>query len=106
MPQRKQERRPAAGGAAADKRRQCTELPEQLMNIIGPNLVFRIVAIDDDIGGAAIAPVEDDDPVTGFGHFASESLNAAYIAPAAGRKRHPRTVITKHFIVDVDSAYV
>ena len=33
------------------------------MNIVRPDLVFGFVAVDDDIGGAAIAPVEDHDAV-------------------------------------------
>ena len=55
------------------------------MNIIGPNLIFRILAVDNDIGSAAVAPVEDHDAVAGLGHFAGEQLDAADIAPAAGR---------------------
>ena len=63
------------------------------MNIISPDLVFRILAIDDDVGSATVAPVEDYDAVRGLRHFAGEQLDAADIAPAAGRQRHPRAVI-------------
>jgi hypothetical protein len=68
-------------------------LPEQLVNIISPDLVFRILSIDDDVGSTAVAPVEDYDAVAGFRHFAGEQLDAADIAPAAGRQRHPRAMI-------------
>ena len=76
------------------------------MDIVGPDLVFRILAIDDDVRSAAVPPVEDDDAMAGLGHFAGEQFDAADIAPAAGRKRHPRAVIAEHFIIDVDTADV
>jgi hypothetical protein len=77
----------------------------QLVNIIGPDLVFRILAIDDDVGSTAVAPVEDYDAVAGLRHFAGEQLDAADIATAAGRERHPRAVVTEYFIIHVDTAY-
>ena len=60
-------------------------MSEQLVNIVGPNFIFRILAVDDDVGSAAVAPVEDHDAVAGLCHFPSEQLDAADIAPAAGR---------------------
>jgi hypothetical protein len=83
MPQSKQKGGPAAGRAAAHENRQSAELPQQLVHIVGPDLIFRILAIDYDLGSAAIAPVEDYDAVTGLSYFAGQQLDTADIAPPA-----------------------
>ena len=85
MTQGEKQRGPATGRAAADDGGKGAQLPEQLVNVVGPDLIFRINAIDDDIGRTAVAPVEDDDAVAALGHAGSEQLDAADIAPAAGR---------------------
>ena len=75
------------------------------MNIVRPDFVFGFLAVDDDIGGAAVAPIEDDNPVAKSGQLFCLCLDAADVASAAGRQRHPRTAIAEYFVVDVDTAY-
>src|SRR5882724_13171396 len=75
------------------------------MNIVRPDLVFGFLAVDDDIGGAAVPPVEDDDAIAKIGQRLCLRLDAADVASAAGRQRHPRTAIAENFVIDVDAAY-
>ncbi len=77
---------------------------EQLMNIVRPNLVFRVTAIDHDIGCAAVAPVEDDDAITEIGEIFCLQLDATDVAPTAWRQRHPGPLIAEDLIVDVYAA--
>src|SRR5262245_18466909 len=105
MTQSKQESRPATGGTAADKGGERTELSEQLVNIISPDLVFRVLPIDDDVRSAAVAPVENHDTVALLGHLAGQQLDAADVAPAAERERHPGTVVAEYLIVHVNTAH-
>src|SRR5262245_51361055 len=105
MTQSKQESRSAAGGTPTDKSGERTELSEQLVNIIGPDLVFRVLPIDDDIRSATVAPVKDHDTVALFGHPAGQQLDAADVSPAAGRERHPRTVVAEYLIVHANIAH-
>ena len=106
MAQREQDRQAAAGRAAADDRRQRVELDQKLVEIVRPDFVFGFLAVDDDIGGAAVAPVEDDDAIAKIGQRLCLRLDAADVASAAGRQRHPRTAIAENFVVDVDTAYL
>src|SRR5262245_30040857 len=104
MAQSKQESRPAAGGTAADKSRERAEMSEQLVNIISPDFVFRVLPVDDNIRSTAVAPVKDHDTVTLLGHLAGQQLDAADVAPSARRERHPRTVVAKDLIVHINTA--
>src|SRR5262245_10056166 len=102
MAQSKQESRPAARGTAADKSRERAELSEQLVDISSPDLVFRVLPIDDDVRSAAVAPVKDHDTVTLLGHLAGQQLDTADVAPYSRRERHPGTVIAEYLIVHVN----
>jgi hypothetical protein len=106
MAQGEKQRCAATRGTAADNSRQCTELGKQFMKIIGPDLVLGFVTVDNDIGCAAVAPVEYQHPMTGFRKLLGERLHAANIAPAAGRQRHPGSVIAQDFVVHVNAAHV
>src|SRR5215510_14914012 len=105
MAQSKQKSRPAPGGTAADKSRERAELSEQLVNIISPDLVFRVLPVDDNIRSTAVAPVKDHDTVALIGHLAGQQLDAADVAPTARRERHPGTVVTEYLIVHVNTAH-
>src|SRR5574341_1439556 len=104
MAQGEQQRGAATGGAAANNDRQGTELAQQIMDVVGPDFVFRLVAIDHDVGSAAVAPVEDDDSVSALSHFAGEQFYAANITPPAWRERDPWTAVAEYLVVDVDAA--
>ena len=104
MAQCQQQGQPAAGRAAADERRQRVEPEQQLAQILGPDLVLGIAALERDAGGAAIAPVVDQHPVAGFGDLLGQRPDPDQAAPTAGLQRHPRAVPTEDLIVDVDTA--
>jgi hypothetical protein len=97
MTQGEKQRGPATGGAAADDGGKSAQLSEQLVNVVGPDLIFRIVAVNHDIGRAAIAPIKNDDAVAALGHAGNDQLDATDIAPAAGRQRDPRAAIAKTY---------
>ena len=104
MAQRQQQRQPAARRAAADKRGQGVELRQQFAQILGPDLVLRIAAVERDGGGAAIAPVVDQHPIAGLGDLIGQRLDPGEGAPTAGLHRHPRAATAEHLIIDVDAA--
>jgi hypothetical protein len=74
------------------------------MDVVSPNLVLRLRAVDDDIGVSAIAPVEDDDSVTALGDLGREQFDAANIAAPPGRERDPWATIAENFIIHIDAA--
>ena len=67
MAQRRQQGQPAARRAAADERGPRVELQQQLVEVVGPYLVFGMPAVERDAGGAAIAPVVDEHAIAGLG---------------------------------------
>jgi hypothetical protein len=75
------------------------------VHIIRPDLVFRFIAVDDNVGSAAITPVKDHHAVTVSGHATGNEFNAADITPASRRKRDPGAGVTEDFVVDIDAAY-
>src|SRR5258705_12300433 len=76
------------------------------MNIVRPDFVFGFLTVDDDIGGSAVAPIVDDDAIAKIGQRLCLSLDAADVASAARRQRHPRTTVAENFVVDVDTVYL
>ena len=89
MAEREQERQPAAGGAAADEDRQGTEPGEQLVEVVGPDLVLGFLALDDDVGGAAVAAIVKQDAVPRLGDQLGEGQDDVEIAPAPGGRAPP-----------------
>src|SRR5262249_5431047 len=77
---------------------------EQLMEVVGPGLVFRAFAADGDIGQPAIAPVMDEHAVAGFRHALAERLDQLERPPSAWGKRHPRTMGAEHLVIEIDPA--
>ena len=53
------------------------------MNIVRPDFVFGVIAVDDHIGSAAVAPVEDHYAITAGGDLLGLKLDAADVAPAS-----------------------
>jgi hypothetical protein len=104
MAQGKEQRSAAARRAAADDCRKGAELAEQFMNVVGPDLVLRLVAIDDYVGGAAVAPVEDDHAVAKLGELAGLVLYAAEIAASARRQGDPWPGGAENLIVNINAA--
>jgi hypothetical protein len=84
MTQGEEERQPAARGAAADVDRQGIELGEQGVQVIGPDLILRFVPLDDDIGGAAVAAIMQQNTVPRPRDLLGEGQDAGKIAAAAG----------------------
>jgi hypothetical protein len=101
--QRQDQRQPAARRATADIGGQGIELHQQLVQVFGPLLVFR-VAVDRDSGGAAIAPVVDQDPVAGLGDLLGEGPHRCAGAPPARLQRHPRAALAEDLVIDIDAA--
>ncbi len=102
MAQRSQQREPAAGRAATDECGQRVELQQQLVQIVGPNLVFGIPALERDTGGAAVAPVVDEHAIAGLGDLLPERLDPHQAAPPAGLQGHPRAPLAEHFVINFD----
>jgi hypothetical protein len=103
--QREQQGEAAARRAAADHDGQRLELRKQVMQIVGPGLVFRSIAADDDVGQPAIAPVVHEHAVAGIGDPPRQRFHVVERAPAAGGERHPRFAAAEHFVVDVHAAH-
>jgi hypothetical protein len=95
MAQCQQQREPAAGGATADKGRQRIELFEERAQILGPNLVLGIAPGKRYAGGAAIAPVVDEDPIAGLGDLLGERGDRGKAAPAARLQGQPKAVLAE-----------
>lgn len=100
--QRQQQGQPATRRAAADKGRQRIEMQQQFAQILGPDLVLGI-ALERHAGGAAIAPVIDQDPVAGLGQFLAERPDPVEPAPPTRLQRHPRPMPAQHLIIDLDT---
>ena len=64
------------------------------MQILGPFVVFRL-ALDRDARGAAIAPVVDDDAMTGLGDLLGERSDPRTAAPTARLQRDERATLAE-----------
>ena len=106
MTQGEQQRQPAARGATADVGWQGLELGEQGIEVIGPDFILGFVARNDDIRGAAVAAIMQQHTVAGCRHPRGERHDAAQVAAATGRKRHPGAMLAKDLVIDVHAAYV
>ena len=89
-----EQREPRARRAAADDRRHHAELLEQRMQVVGPDFVFRLAAVEGHIGGAAIAPVVNQHAVALRGHPLGDTASRCdrdcgrpATAPSRGRDR-------------------
>ena len=104
--QREQHGETAARRAPADDRRQRIELRQQLVQIVRPDLVFRILAVERHVGRPAIAAVVDEDAVAGLGHRLGQIADLVHGAAAARRQRHPRAAPAQDLVVDVDAPHL
>src|SRR5438093_8216116 len=73
------------------------------MQILGPFLVFRF-AFDGDRGGAAIAPVIEDDAIAGLGDLLAERAQRRSGAPAARLQADEWSALAEDLVVDLDAA--
>jgi hypothetical protein len=53
------------------------------VKIIGPDLILRIITSDHHIGGAAVAPVEDENTESQFSYMLGQRFNRAHVAAPA-----------------------
>ena len=60
------------------------QLAHQRVQIVGPDVVFGFVAVDDDVGGAAVAPVVQQHPVARLCDAGAERAYCFQRAAAAG----------------------
>ena len=102
--QREQEGKPAAGRATAEHRRQSVELREQLVEVVGPGLVFRRFPADDDVGDATIPAVVNEHAVAGVRHALRQRFHHVERAAPSGRKRNPRSMRTEQLIIEIGTA--
>ncbi len=96
---------PATGGAAADDGGKGAQLSEQLVNVVGPDLIFRIGTIDNDIGRAAIAPVMQQHAIAAGRDRLRQLDQFAVGAAASRRQRDPGPGRADDLVVDVNSAH-
>ena len=76
------------------------------MQVVDPYLIFRLAAVERDIGCAAVAAVVDEDAIARGRHFLRERTHVRHLAAPAGRQRDPWTARSEDFVVDVDAVDV
>ena len=84
---------------------QCVELAQQNVQVVGPDVVFGFLAVDDHVGGPAVAPVVEQHAVTRLRNPLGQGPHRVARAPPAGRQRHPRSPAADDFVVDRCAAY-
>src|SRR5689334_9086456 len=94
-----------AGGRAAHHAGPRTELTEERVEIVGPDLLFALRALDQDVGGAGVAPIVQHHANAVRGDLLRERHELGETAPPAGDEREPRAARADDAIVDVDAAY-
>src|SRR5581483_1527463 len=101
MAQGQQQRQAAAGRPAASPDGQGAHFGQQLRQVVRPDLLLRLLAVDDHVRGAAVAAVVDEDAVAGGGDGPRQGLHRLLGGAAAGRERHPRPVLAQDFVADI-----
>ncbi len=98
-----QDRGARARGRAADERGHGAELLQQHLQIVGPGDLLDLVAIEQNFGGAGVAPVVQQHAIAAAGDLRRERNELVVGAPAAGDQRHPGAAFADDLIVDVDA---
>jgi len=93
-----------AGGRAADDCGTRAEPAEQLVEIVGPDLLFPIPSFDQDVGGSGVAPVVQHDAHAVRGDLFGQRDKFVEAAAAAGDQREPGAAVAEHAVVNVDVA--
>ncbi|MCX7152449.1 MAG: hypothetical protein NT115_07980 [Proteobacteria bacterium] len=104
MPYRKQNGEARPCGRAANDQAIRTELPSQVIKVIGPDLVFRSRPVKRDFGCAAITAVMQQYAISRSGDILGQVGELTVSAPAAGGQGNPGSGMPDHFVINPDIA--
>src|SRR5581483_1698867 len=77
---------------------------QQLVEVVGPDRLLGLVALDQDVRGAGVAPVVQQHAEAGAGDLLRERHELVVTAPAARRQRDPRSFLADHPIMDIEAS--
>src|SRR5262249_47633689 len=82
------------------------ELAHQRVHVLGPDHLLALIAFDQHVGGAGVAPIVQHDAVPARGELLRQRNELVMAASAACREHDPRATLADLLPVDVDSADV
>ena len=88
------------------KHRQRALARQQFVQVVGPDFLFRLGAVDPDVGGAGIAPVVQQHAKAAGGDLVRQRHEFIVRAPAARDQHHPRATVAHDLVNDIHAANV